>query len=576
MGMFGSGGAEHHNSVRHVATYKIPLISVHSPNMPLKRTRNIAFGIPVDVISYIQKKPNQNLLICGTTGQGKSKLMRLMLEMMPNPKVVFSYKENDEYLQIEGNFIAAEKSLPNPFQNPEAFTDAFAVTFNIQSEGIQASTAISLVNTLARESISWHEFVDNAKKHAAKAKDINIRSATTYLLEKIKSLTYNSQQIDLDLDNTNILDMSYLNDDAKTFYSELFLRQIYKKIKQRSKDSDKVIVCVDEAHRLSRNVESKRQSIINEMSREIRAFGMLWTATQNLSDIPDQLRNQFATQFAFSTTSENDLRAMSQIDRDLALCTSELRNHEFVDAKHEKVHATIAIFKANIGSLKERDLEELRPAEAGQHEPVALKEQAERPTATHQAAMLAIYSNPSASKKQLADYLKKKGWITSETTIYGNKSRLGIFDSLVSLGLARKLGSGYELSGKAIAQLGERELVEKAKNSGSELHRQLIRKTIKRLHDDNTYIKIPDDPDAPDLIAYPMAKGSKKYLWDDSKARAYEIQTTADKENVLANRKRNLGLGLPTTWVCYEESLLEEIRKLTNNEDEYLLIRLDK
>lgn len=567
MGIFrNSGIIAHGSAVKHIATYMYPI------NDSSQRVRFWRLGFAANMPEYIEKKSNQNLLISGATGQGKSKLMRLMLEMMPNPKTIFSYKENDEYLQIEGNFIAAEKNLPDPFVDAEAFTDAFAVAFNIQSEGIQASTAISLVNTVAKESGSWADFIDNAGKHAKKAKDINVRAATNYLLEKVKSLTYESQQIELDLDKTNILDMSNLNDDAKTFYSELFLRQIYRKLRSRDKNAGKVIICVDEAHRLTRNSSNRRQSIINEMSREIRAFGMLWTATQNISDIPDPLRNQFGTQFAFSTTSEGDLRALSQIDRDLAECASALKNHEFIDAKHEKVHKSIAIFKADIGSLKERKLDGLRPKEARNYGPLVLEKLADRPTTMLHAAMLAIYENPDAELGKLAKALKRKGWVTSDPTIYGSKDRKGVLDNLVSLGYARKAGPSYKLTVKALWWIDAGMLVERANNAGSELHKQLMRKAAEKLHEENMLVVVPEGSNAPDLIAYPMSKGDKKYLWDDKNRRAYEIQTTARKENALANKERNDRLGIPITWIAHDKDMLEEIKKLTNSEDEYLLL----
>ena len=555
------------NIIKHIATVRYPI------NNKKERVRFWRIG-KLDIITYLDKKPNQNLLISGATGQGKSKLMRLMIESMPNPKTIFSYKENDEYLQIEGNFIAAEQNLPNPFLDAEAFTDAFAVAFNIQSEGIQASTAISLVNTLAKESRSWSDFVSNAKRHSSKARDINVRSAVNYLLEKIKSLTYESQRLELDLDKVNILDMSMLNDDAKTFYSELFLRQIYKKARQRKRGSPKVIICVDEAHRLTRNTSSRRQSIINEMSREIRAFGMLWTATQNLSDIPDQLRNQFGTQFAFSTTSEADLRALSQIDRDLAKCASELKNHEFIDAKNDKVHAKIDIFKANISSMKERDLSGLRPQNKTAYAPLALDKLADRPTPTLHAAMLAIYNNPDAELKELAKYLKKKGWVTSDPTIYGSKDRKGVVSNLISLGYATKEGSKYKLTEKALWWIDPQTMLKRAKNTGSDLHKQLMRKTIDKLHEENMLVLIPEGVDVPDLMAYPMSKGDKKYLWGDKNRKAYEIQTTARKDSILANLDKKHKYKVSIIWVTYDKTILREIQKITEGKDNYLFIKM--
>ena len=47
---------------------------------------------PVNVRAYVDAKSNQNLLIVGATGQGKSKLMRYLLSEMPYQKFIFSFK----------------------------------------------------------------------------------------------------------------------------------------------------------------------------------------------------------------------------------------------------------------------------------------------------------------------------------------------------------------------------------------------------------------------------------------------------------------------------------------------------
>lgn len=394
---------------------------------------------PINIQNYVNEKSNQNLLITGATGQGRSKLMRLMLEMFPNSKTIFSLKKRDEYLQIDGNMIYAEKSLPDPFSDPDAFTSAFAVACGISSEGIQANLAISLARQLAAGSHSWKEFIANAKK-LEKAKDSNTRAATAYVLQKTRNFAYDPHQIKLDLTITNVIDFSYINEEAKTFYAELFLRQIYNQIRESSM-ADKIIVCVDEAHRLTKNTTARYSSIFGEMSREVRAFGMLWTATQNLTDLPDAVRNQFATQFCFNTTSEEDMRALSAVNRQLAQCASSLRKHEFADAKALKVHDEIPIYLADVSILKEKhiaDKREMAILKDAKASSMPFPPDADRPTATQHAALFAIYSNPNSDLGELRKYLKKTGWVTGDLTIYGSEGRPGVFDSLVLQKMAER------------------------------------------------------------------------------------------------------------------------------------------
>lgn len=574
---------DYSKAIRRIAVYKRQIVirnragrTEAERDKEMKRIKNIGWTF-FNAKSYINDKSNQNLLITGSSGQGKSKLVRLMLEMFPNPKTIFSFKKGDEYLQIEGNMIYAEKSLPNPFSDPDAFTSAFAVASSASSEGIQMSIAMSLARQLAAESGSWKEFTANANK-MEKSRDSNTRAAAVYILQKTHNFTYNPNQIELDLNATNVIDFSYLNEEAKTFYAELFLRQIYNQIRDRPA-AQKAIICVDEAHRLTRNRGSKHASVFGEMSKEVRAFGLLWTATQNLTDIIDDVRNNFATQFCFNTTSQEDMYALSSVDPNLARCASELGKHEFIDAKTKKVHDEVWIYRADVSVLSQKSIEARSPMlKTGTEENQKTADMSspppeDRPTTMLQAAMLAVYNNPDAQLKGLAKYIKAEGWVTSDPTIYGSKDRLGVFDNLVSLGYASKHDSSYKLTDKAMRWVEPPENT-KGGNSGSDLHRQLLKATIKFLHKKNMLVIIPEEGSGPDLIAYPMSSGSKKYLWDDKNRRAYEIQTTARKENITANRVRNQKLGLKMVWVHYDKEILEEIKRETNNEDEYLLIEV--
>lgn len=538
----------------------------------MRRTGTISSSL--DAQSYVKEKSNQNLLIAGASGQGKSKLMRLMLEMFPNPKTVFSFKKGDEYLQIEGNMIYAEKSLPNPFSDPDAFTSAFAVASSASSEGIQMSIAMSLARRLAAESSSWGEFTANAKK-MEKSRDSNSRAASVYILQKTHNFAYNPNQIELDLNATNIIDFSYLNEEAKAFYAELFLRQLYNQIRDKP-SAQKAIICVDEAHRLTKNITSKHATIFGEMSKEVRAYGMLWTATQNLTDLIGDVRNNFATQFCFNTTNEEDMRALSSVNRDLARCASTLKKHEFMDAKGAKLQDEIPIFKANVSILKERAIEARAPG--GQ----ALTESAgeegaykDRPTATIHAGLLAIYYNPKAELAELAKWVSMKKFVNSPSSIYGNKGRKGIFETAVSLGYAREVGKRYELTTSGRKWADPNDIIKEAPNLGSDLHKQLLIKTIEKLHEDNILVFAPNEENTFDLIAYPPDK-KKRYLWDDKNGRGYEIQTSARKDSIIENAKKKVKYKIPITWVTYNNGIMEEIKRLTENMDSYMLVTLQE
>ena len=77
--------------------------------------------------------------------------------------------------------------------------------------------------------------------------------------------------------------------------------------------------------------------------------------------------------------------------------------------------------------------------------------------------MLAIYNNEGAKLADLVKYVKAKGWINGDPTIYGSKGRKGIFENLISLGLARKEGNNTDVD--VVAEDDANRYIVQAKNS---------------------------------------------------------------------------------------------------------------
>ena len=533
---------------------------------------------PLGLKGYIHGKSNRNVLITGSSGQGKSKLTRYLLGEMPYQKLIFSFKAGEEYLKMGYAIRDISKSLPNPFSNAEAFISAFVVAFPIGSIGIQASLIPTTLEKLVKKSQSWQDFSKNAERELKTAKEANVRSALSYIKAQAPRLAYSSSGFAIGSE-TAVLDFSALNDDAKSFYAELALRQVYSDMEQRKRKN--VLICIDEAHRLTTGNFGRYHSIIVEMSREIRDKGMLWVTTQNYTDIPDSIRNQFASQFMFKSTGQNDMVALKAIEPLLAWTVSSLPNHYFVDAQFQNLHTFIPVFYYN----PEREVDKAANIVAEAETPKIagtmpqpsklefLKPPEDRPTATQHAAMLAIYNNKGAPLSVLAKYLKAKGWITGDPTIYGSKGRIGIFESLVKLGLASKLGNGYGLTEKGLKFIDPEAIIAGANNLGSDLHIRLMKKTIERLHEDNMLVVAPKESDAPDLVAYPVdKKAKKKYMWDDANRVAYEIQTNAREDAILLNSRKKEKYKTPIMWVTYDKQIMEEIKKITEDKDKYLLI----
>ncbi|MGA2198753.1 MAG: hypothetical protein ABSG45_02325 [Nitrososphaerales archaeon] len=291
-------------------------------------------------LTYIKRKSNQNVLISGASGAGKSVLACYLLSCFDSPKLIISFKASDEYLKAGYPVADVSKIVPNPFEDVDAFITAFAITFPLDVIGVTASQVPALIYNIATECGSWKDFIERLEGRINGTRDKVQLTALRFIDEHVRLLVCDSQR---DSDSilasivhegkSIIFDFSNLNDNAKIFYAELLLRQCRARLHDRSEDRKWTILCVDEAHRLLRGTFQRYHSIINEISREIRSVGALWTLEQNYTDTQDDVRNQFATQFVFETTSKSDLDALDAIDPILSWTAPRMGPQNFFDAK---------------------------------------------------------------------------------------------------------------------------------------------------------------------------------------------------------------------------------------------------
>ncbi len=328
----------------------------------------------VDFDEYFSGKSNRLVMICGRSGTGKSELMKVLLLSVKAPKIVFSFKPNDTHLRLPYPVIDVSRTVPNPFQNADDFSTAYALSFPANLRGIMLSQARATVKNLARESRDWNQFKANLRRMETKATDIQ-SEALALVRQQTESLAVagsGGSSFSVDLTRDVVLDFSRLEESAKTFYAEVALRQIWNTLTGGSQapfgaDPRKVVIVIDELHRLSRMYEMDARSILDTIMREIRQFGALYTATQNHTDVPDTLR-QFGTELAFQTTSERDLEAMGRIDPAYPWVVKELRPHEFIDLTFRVGNeGLVPIFRADLLESPPEAERQHQVADAGDH-----------------------------------------------------------------------------------------------------------------------------------------------------------------------------------------------------------------
>ena len=319
----------------------------------------------VNFEEYIGRKGNPSVMVCGRSGMGKSELMNVLLLSAKESKIVFSFKPNDTYLRMPCQVIDVSKHIPDPFQDADAFSIAYALAFPANIRGITFSQVRAIVKGAARASKNWDEFRDNLKRVERKATDIQ-KEALALIEAQIGGVVVGEGSFSIDPVADTVLDFSHLDESAKTFYAEIALRQIWSSLTGKlgiQEKQKKTIIVIDEVHRLTQLYETEARTIVDTLMRQVRQFGALYTATQNYSDIPDALRNQFATQLTFNTTSERDLDAIRKIDSAYVWIVKELRPYQFIDLTFRVGNrGVVPIFRADRVELPERQTQYDEPA----------------------------------------------------------------------------------------------------------------------------------------------------------------------------------------------------------------------
>ncbi|GEM_PF-4917182 len=302
---------------------------------------------PVDIKDCIRSKQNQNVGIFGSSGGGKSRLFRHLLNLFSDKtRIVLSPKPNDEALKAGIPVIDARSAIQSPWKDPDAFAQSFVVALHQKIRaGIQLQPIRTFLKEICQETNeakdpSWQSFRDVLQQKK--------KQVTKNQQETLSNIEINLPQVIIETPETPVevgnrksvvLDFSKIADsDARTLWLEFFLRGCWNRIQNETlKD---VIICVDEGHLISK----QEYSIIHEMSKEIRHRGSLWIVTQGLFELRPETAQNLATKFCFKTGTE-DLDISRKINEILRHTLSQLSSYEFIDLEWPRFSEYVPVFK---------------------------------------------------------------------------------------------------------------------------------------------------------------------------------------------------------------------------------------
>lgn len=304
---------------------------------------------PVDMRDYIRRKGNQNISFTGASQHGKSYLTRYFFKHFDDQQVIiFSFKPEDQALKVGIEARDARRHLPPIFKDPDAFAQAYYTTFFKETTptGIQLQPTGSILVELAEvtqssEKRDWETFfasLERMRKRAPKNEQASLDAIyrNTQQLE-IEQATIGDS---IDYRKSVVLDFSTIaNTEARTFYAELVLRQLWNDLSSTPPRRMNVTICIDEAHRMTK----QPFSIVHKISQEIGHRGRLWLITQNLTDIHPESRTNMATKFSF-LAGDKDLLLYQHLDI-LHDALGRLRPYQFIDLQFPRFNEYVPVFQ---------------------------------------------------------------------------------------------------------------------------------------------------------------------------------------------------------------------------------------
>jgi hypothetical protein len=155
--------------------------------------------------------------------------------------------------------------------------------------------------------------------------------------------------------------------------------------------------------------------------------------------------------------------------------------------------------------------------------------------------------------------LKEKGWLTSLASLYGGKSKPSI--------LARAISSGYvsqegKLTEKGLEVINsERIIAKQGIYSGSEEHKELMRRTIRMIQDKGNFAFTLSDKNSFDIGEL---KAKMKRIWNFDELSVYECQTNAITEEISKCTERAKKRSTNIVFVTNSDETTKAIEKLTH------------
>lgn len=414
------------------------------------------------------------------------------------------------------------------------------------------------------------------------------------------------------LKRNNVISLAGLNEAEKAIVAYSVFQRIveyFNKAPELNRDV-RLLVVLDDAWTILQNQKEEGQVYeplpgrIARLGRKY-GFGMI-VSTQQLEDIPRSLINSSAIRIIHSYRDADFMDSAKRVfglgDFESAYLGTAGIGEAFVfdqarAAKGQGFGDYVKVRPLDEAELKRisdgenaflpQEIDEpelpidMAVAQPGVFPSLPVPPPPDRPTPQMYVGLLTIYDNPGKPKADLVRLILQTGFVKNRQTVYGSAARPGVFDTLAELGLIILSGDRFAPTDKGLRWVDPARILDTDRaRIGSTLHERMLIQTIRELQKKYMLVVVPEPKqengkmmESVDLISYPIG-GRKNYLWNDLGRRGYEIQTNAINRVILGHAESAERNGLPLTWVSYDPKILEAIKKLRGDKDEYMLVNI--
>ena len=395
--------------------------------------------------------------------------------------------------------------------------------------------------------------------------------------------------------HSNVVSLKGLSDTEKLLASHSILRRIAELFdRDIVAGGPKLVVVIDEAWQLfkrEKDHDKAKESVAEKIVRQGRKYGIaIVISTQQMDDVPKAFIDSCAIIMLHQQRDPSyfgrDVLQLGRFEREYAkhaaqgeMLLFERNESESVSTHPDYVRVEplkdveLEALKGRSGKVSPAAITEpempLEMSELEQEKPREPQEQAPKrkmvkipedvPTPKQYAGLIAIYNSKESTLEEVVKYISSKGWFTSPSTLYGSKSSPGIAQQLLNRGMAKLSNGRYSLTETSLKWVDADMLMSNQPDKqGSEEHKRLMRRTIKRLQDSLILCVVSSEKHSFDILGIPINE-KKRGLWDISQAKGYEIQTSARKDSIKMNNEKAQRWGVPMVWVSDDAEVLAKI-----------------